>query len=134
MDKNTPDINSLREKLHKCLEETINLVHAELFTEVPEEFDKACKYMKEEIFDEIKSRLGTNKVNIPQKKKNTQDKPKKEKYIKLSDLQNIPIRKDHYDKENGNELFVFGIETAIEYAEHLPYIEMAEEDVQHDKV
>ena len=42
-----------------------------------------------------------------------------EKYIKLSDLQKIPIRADHYDKEHGNEHFIFGIETAIEYAESI---------------
>lgn len=133
MDK-TPDSSSIREKLYECLEETIDLIHAELFTEVPEEFDKACKFMKEEIFDEIKARLGTDHVNIPPKKKNAPENTKKEKYIKLSDLQNMPIRENHYDKENGNKMYIFGIETAIQYAEHLPYIELDEEDVQNDKV
>lgn len=47
-------------------------------------------------------------------------------YIKLEDLQNFPIRIDHYDKENGNEHFVFGIESVIEYAEHLPTADVVE--------
>ena len=47
-------------------------------------------------------------------------------YIKLEDLQNFPIRIDHYDNENGNEHFVFGIESVIEYAEHLPTADVVE--------
>ena len=47
-------------------------------------------------------------------------------YIKLEDLQKFPIRINHYDKENGNENFVFGIETVIEYAENLPKVDVAE--------
>lgn len=30
------------------------------------------------------------------------------------------IRRDHYDKEHGNEHFIYGIETVLEYAESLP--------------
>ncbi len=41
-------------------------------------------------------------------------------YIKLEDLQKFPIRIDHYDKEHGSEKFVFGVESVLEYAEHLP--------------
>lgn len=41
-------------------------------------------------------------------------------YIKLEDLQKFPIRKDRYDKEHGNEHFVYGVETVLEYAEYLP--------------
>ena len=47
-------------------------------------------------------------------------------YIKLEDLQKIPIRIDHYDEENGNEAFVLGIEFAIEYAENLPQADVVE--------
>ena len=47
-------------------------------------------------------------------------------YIKLEDLQKIPIRIDHYDKENGNMDFVLGIETVIEYAEKLPPADVVE--------
>ena len=32
----------------------------------------------------------------------------------------FPIRLDHYDKQNGNEDFVLGIESVLEYAEYLP--------------
>lgn len=46
------------------------------------------------------------------------------KYIALEHLQKFPIRRDHYDKEHGNEHFVFGIETVIEYAECLPPAEV----------
>ena len=44
-------------------------------------------------------------------------------YIKLEDLQKFPIRLNNYDKENGNEDFVLGIEFVIEYAENLPKAE-----------
>lgn len=43
--------------------------------------------------------------------------------ISRADLMKYPIRLDHYDKENGNEHFVFGIESVLEYAEYLPTIE-----------
>jgi len=43
--------------------------------------------------------------------------------IRLSDLMKFPIRIDHYDKVNGNEHFVYGIETVLEYAENLPRVE-----------
>ena len=41
-------------------------------------------------------------------------------YIEREALMNFPIRIDHYDKEHGNEHFVLGIETVLEYAENLP--------------
>ena len=41
-------------------------------------------------------------------------------YIKLEDLQKFPIRKDHYDKVHGNEHFIYGVESVLEYAEYLP--------------
>ena len=43
--------------------------------------------------------------------------------IDLEELLKFPIRIDHYDKVNGNEHFVLGIETVLEYAENLPTIE-----------
>lgn len=46
-------------------------------------------------------------------------------YIKLEDLMAFPIRIDHYDKENGNEHFVYGVETVLEYAENLPIADVA---------
>lgn len=46
-------------------------------------------------------------------------------YIKLEDLQKFPIRKDHYDKVHGNEHFVNGVETVLEYAEYLPTYDVA---------
>lgn len=47
------------------------------------------------------------------------------KYIDLEALKQFPIRKDHYDKENGNEHFIFGIEAVMEYAESLPAADVA---------
>jgi hypothetical protein len=44
-------------------------------------------------------------------------------WIRLSDLMKFPIRIDHYDKEQGNEHFVYGVETVLEYAENLPRVE-----------
>lgn len=43
--------------------------------------------------------------------------------IRLSDLMKFPIRIDHYDTENGNEHFVYGVESVLEYAEYLPKVE-----------
>lgn len=41
-------------------------------------------------------------------------------YIEREALLAFPIRIDHYDKENGNLDFVLGIESVMEYAEHMP--------------
>lgn len=38
-------------------------------------------------------------------------------------LQDFPIRANHCDKENGNEHFINGIETVLEYAEQLPAVD-----------
>lgn len=38
-------------------------------------------------------------------------------------LRLFPIRRDHYDKENGNEHFVFGIESVLEYVEQLSAVD-----------
>ena len=43
--------------------------------------------------------------------------------IDLDELMKFHIRLDHYDKVNGSEEFVFGIETVLEYAEYLPTID-----------
>lgn len=42
------------------------------------------------------------------------------KMISLDALMNFPIRKDHYDKEHGNEHYIFGVESVLEYAQNLP--------------
>lgn len=42
-----------------------------------------------------------------------------EKYVKLSALQDYPIRLNHYDRLNGKLDFVLGIESVIEYAEQI---------------
>lgn len=46
------------------------------------------------------------------------------RYIDLDELLKYPIRIDHYDKEHGDANFVHGIESVIEYAEHLPIYEV----------
>ena len=51
-----------------------------------------------------------------------------DKYIKLSDLQNFPIRINHYDQEHGKLDFVLGIETVFEYIDYLPKYELQEAD------
>ena len=45
------------------------------------------------------------------------------KLINLEDLMKFPIRLDHYDKEHGNENYVYGVEAVLEYAQHLPIID-----------
>ena len=49
-------------------------------------------------------------------------------YIKLEDLHKFPIRRNHYDKEHGNEHFINGIETVFEYAENLPTYDFAQKN------
>ena len=47
-------------------------------------------------------------------------------YIERDALMKYPIRIDHYDKVNGNEHFVLGIESVLEYAEHIPAADVVE--------
>lgn len=47
-------------------------------------------------------------------------------YIEREALRQFPIRLNHYDKEHGNEHFVLGIESVLEYAENLPKADVAE--------
>ena len=46
-------------------------------------------------------------------------------YIEREELMKFPIRRNHYDKEHGNEHFIYGIETVLEYAENLPSADVA---------
>ena len=46
-------------------------------------------------------------------------------YIEREALMKFPIRRDHYDRKNGNEHFINGIETVIDYAENLPSADVA---------
>ena len=46
-------------------------------------------------------------------------------YIEREELMKFPIRSNHYDKEHGNEHFIYGIETVLEYAENLPAADVA---------
>lgn len=41
-------------------------------------------------------------------------------YICLEDVMKFPIRKEHHDTKHGNEHFIYGIETMMEYIETLP--------------
>ncbi len=40
--------------------------------------------------------------------------------VKLKDIYKFPIRRDHYDSINGDDNFINGIETVIEYIDLLP--------------
>lgn len=44
-------------------------------------------------------------------------------YIERGALMQFPIRRDHYDRKNGNKHFLNGIETVLEYAEQLPTVD-----------
>lgn len=46
-------------------------------------------------------------------------------YIERGALMQFPIRRDHYDRENGNKHFINGIESVLEYAENLPAADVA---------
>lgn len=54
------------------------------------------------------------------------------KYINLEELMKFPIRRNHYDKEHGNEHFIYGIETVLEYAESLPAADVVQEWISVD--
>ena len=47
-------------------------------------------------------------------------------FINREALMQFPIRIDHYDKVNGSEDFVMGIESVLEFAEHLPTVDVVE--------
>lgn len=51
--------------------------------------------------------------------------------IDVDELAKFPIRLNHYDRINGNEHYVFGIEAVLEYAENLPTIDA--EPVRHGR-
>lgn len=46
-------------------------------------------------------------------------------YIERGALMQFPIRRDHYDRKNGNKHFINGIESVLEYAENLPVADVA---------
>ena len=46
-------------------------------------------------------------------------------YIERGALMQFPIRRDHYDRKNGNRHFINGIESVLEYAENLPTADVA---------
>lgn len=46
-------------------------------------------------------------------------------YIERGALMQFPIRRDHYEGKNGNEHFINGIETVLEYTENLPAADVA---------
>lgn len=41
-------------------------------------------------------------------------------YVKLDDIQSMPIRLNHYDEKNGDRNFVLGIEMAMKFIDGLP--------------
>ena len=51
-------------------------------------------------------------------------KGKMMRLIDADELMKFPIRRDNYDRENGNEHFINGIETVLEYVEKMPAIEV----------
>ena len=42
--------------------------------------------------------------------------------IDADELNKLPIRLDHYDKEHGSTAFVFGIESVLENAQYVPTV------------
>ena len=46
-------------------------------------------------------------------------------YIERDALMQFPIRRNHYDRKNGNKHFINGIESVLEYAENLPAADVA---------
>lgn len=58
-------------------------------------------------------------------------------YIKLEDLQKFPVRRNNYDKANGDESLINGVETVLEYAKNLPTSDVVEvvrcEECEHSR-
>lgn len=48
-----------------------------------------------------------------------------DEYIERGALMQFPIRRNHYDRKNGNKHFINGIESVLEYAENLPAADVA---------
>ena len=46
-------------------------------------------------------------------------------YIERGALMQLHIRRNHYDRKNGNKHFINGIESVLEYAENLPAADVA---------
>ena len=46
-------------------------------------------------------------------------------YIERGALMQFPIRRNHYDRKNGNKHFINGVESVLEYAENLPAADVA---------
>ena len=44
--------------------------------------------------------------------------------IDLDELRQFPLRAGNNDREHGNEHFIFGVESVLEYAESLPTVKM----------
>lgn len=44
--------------------------------------------------------------------------------IYLNELLKYPIRRDTYDRENGDKHFINGVESVLEYAENLPMVDI----------
>ena len=53
-------------------------------------------------------------------------------YVLLKDIHQFPIRRNHYDKENGNDNFINGIETLMEYIDLLPRYKTENKDAITD--
>lgn len=52
-------------------------------------------------------------------------------YIRREAVMEFPIRRTNYDRKNGNEHFINGIESVLEYVENLPSADVA--SVVHSK-
>ena len=48
-----------------------------------------------------------------------------DEYIERGALMQFPIRRNHYDRKNGNKHFINGVESVLEYAENLPAADVA---------
>jgi hypothetical protein len=46
----------------------------------------------------------------------------KMRLIDLNELLKFPMRRDTYDRENGDKHFINGVESVLEYAENLPTV------------
>ena len=57
------------------------------------------------------------------------------KYINKEEILKFPIRTHHYDRERGNAHYINGIESVMEYIEHIPTVDAVEvvrcKDCQH---
>lgn len=75
----------------------------------------------EDMGEQVTSKLKNVEISTDNADESTMSQPNgKLDLISRADVLKYPIRLDHYDEANGDRVFVYGVESVIEYVESLP--------------